>query len=78
MSDRVVNLPPELEEFVVNSVESGRFASADEVVQTALIALHREHKAEAEKRFASAIAEGDVFRQLWEASSHSSFSLSRQ
>jgi putative addiction module CopG family antidote len=78
MPDLVVSLPSELDEFVVTSVESGRYASADELVQTALFALHREQKAVAEKHFASDIAEGDVFRQLWEAAPHTAFSLSRQ
>jgi putative addiction module CopG family antidote len=77
MTGRIVSLPPDLDDFVLTSIESGRFESADAMVQAGLCALHREQKAEADKRLASATAEGDVFRKLWEACTQSSFSLSR-
>jgi Arc/MetJ-type ribon-helix-helix transcriptional regulator len=77
MPDRVVTLPPDLDDFVLSSVESGRFESTTELVRAALIAFHREQTARAGSGFGSAIAEGDVFRRLWEASSQSAFSLSR-
>jgi Arc/MetJ-type ribon-helix-helix transcriptional regulator len=78
MAERIMCLPPDLDDFVLTSIESGRFESADAMVQAGLCALHREQKVAADKRFVSAIAEGDVFRKLWEACPHSSFSLSRQ
>jgi putative addiction module CopG family antidote len=78
MSDRFVALPPDLDDFVLSSVESGRFESTTELVRAALIAFHREQTAHTDTSFSAAIAEGDVFRRLWEASAQSSFSLSRQ
>jgi putative addiction module CopG family antidote len=77
MPDRFVALPPDLEDFVLSSVESGRFESTTELVRAALIAFHREQTAQANTSPDAAIAEGDVFRRLWEASSQSAFSLSR-
>ena len=76
MPDRVVTLPPDLDDFVLSSVESGRFESTTELVRAALIAFHREQTARA-RSLVPAIAEGDAFRSLWEASAQSSFSLSR-
>jgi Arc/MetJ-type ribon-helix-helix transcriptional regulator len=81
MPDRVVILPPDLDDFVLSSIESGRFESTTELVRAALIAFHRQetgHVAHSDTSFGAAIAEGDVFRKLWEASSQSAFSLSRQ
>jgi putative addiction module CopG family antidote len=81
MPDRFVALPPDLEDFVLSSVESGRFESTTAVVRAALIAFHREqtaHAAQTDAGFSAAIAEGDVFRRLWEASAQSTFSLARQ
>jgi len=78
MPDRVVTLPPELDDFVLSSIESGRFESTTELVRAALIAFHREQTSHTGPSLGSAIAEGDVFRRLWEASSQSAFSLSRQ
>jgi putative addiction module CopG family antidote len=40
-----VRLTPEEQEYVMNSVESGRFANAGELVQAALHALRREERA---------------------------------
>jgi putative addiction module CopG family antidote len=78
MSERFVALPPDLDDFVMSSVESGRFESTTELVRAALIAFHRDQSAHADAGFGAAIAEGDVFRKLWEASAQSAFSLSRQ
>jgi Arc/MetJ-type ribon-helix-helix transcriptional regulator len=81
MSDRFVAWPPDLDEFVLSSVESGRFESTTELVRAALVAFHRQqtvHTTHTDTSFGAAIAEGDVFRKLWEVSSQSTFSLSRQ
>ncbi len=78
MPSRIVSLPPDLDEFVLSSVESGRFESTSELVTAALIAFHREHKVSANRHLASPIAEEDVFRRLWDVSSQSSFSASRR
>ena len=78
MSDCVVNLPPDMEDFVLTCVESGQYESTKEPMRAALLALHREQKAVAVRQLATAIAEGDVFRKLWEASAESAFSLSRR
>lgn len=75
MLHRTIKLPPESLDFVQSKVDSGRYESAGEVVRAALIALHREEK-KAEQQPLKSIAEGDVFRGLWEASA-SSFSLHR-
>ena len=77
MPNRIVSLPPDLDEYVLSSVESGRFESTNELVAAALIAFHREQKASADRHIAAHIAEEDVFRKLWEVSSQSAFSLSR-
>jgi putative addiction module CopG family antidote len=77
MPGRVVTLTPDLDDFVVSSVESGRYESTDELMRAALLALHREQKAVAVRRLASA-TDGDVFRRLWEVSAESAFSLSRR
>jgi putative addiction module CopG family antidote len=77
MPDRVVTLPPDLDDFVLSSIESGRFESTTELVRAALIAFHREQTARVAKSLAPAIAESDAFRSLWEVSAQTSFSLSR-
>ncbi|MGD0893846.1 MAG: type II toxin-antitoxin system ParD family antitoxin [Terracidiphilus sp.] len=77
MPDRVVTLPPDLDDFVLSSIESGRFESTTELVRAALIAFHREQTSHEASRLGAAIAEGDAFRRLWEASAQTSFSLSR-
>jgi putative addiction module CopG family antidote len=76
MFDRTVNLPPESHDFVLSRVESGRYENAGEVMRAALGALHREEK-NAEQERPKSIAEGDVFRALWEASA-SSFPRNRR
>jgi putative addiction module CopG family antidote len=78
MPGHVVTLTPDLDDFVSSSVESGQYESMDEVMRVALQALHRAQKAAADRRLASAIADGDVFRKLWEVSAESAFSLSRR
>jgi Arc/MetJ-type ribon-helix-helix transcriptional regulator len=68
MHDRVVRLPPESHDFVLNRVESGRYENVRELMLAAFRALHREEQASDGVHAASSIAEGDVFRKLWEAS----------
>jgi antitoxin ParD1/3/4 len=74
---RNVNLTPELEEFVVSRVESGRFDNASEVVRAALRSLEREEQVHAAKLEAlraaidegnaSGVARGDIFGQVRKA-----------
>jgi putative addiction module CopG family antidote len=71
MPYRTVKLPPESYEFILSRVESGRYESAGELVRAAFRALHREESNSAEERPARSIAEGDVFRKLWEVSAES-------
>jgi putative addiction module CopG family antidote len=68
---RNVKLPSEFHDFIQSRVESGRYENASEVVRAALYALAREEKASKKERSVHSIAEGDVFRQLWEASASS-------
>ncbi len=72
MSHRIVNLTPDLHDFVQTRVESGRYENASELVRAALRALHREERTAEEQRLEAGIAEGDVFRKLWEKSVQSS------
>ncbi len=65
---RNIHLTPDSYDFVRCRVESGRYENANDLVRAALRALHREESASEAKRKASAIAEGDVFRKLWEMS----------
>ncbi|MGA2084306.1 MAG: type II toxin-antitoxin system ParD family antitoxin [Terracidiphilus sp.] len=71
MPHRPVKLPPESHDFVLSRVESGRYENAGEVMRAALRALHREEKNSDAESLARSIAEGDVFRKLWEASASS-------
>jgi putative addiction module CopG family antidote len=71
MANRIVSLTPDLYDFVQTEVESGRYESVTEVMQAALNALHREEKNSRAQSQPSSIAEGDVFRKLWEASQQS-------
>jgi antitoxin ParD1/3/4 len=74
MPTRNVNLTNELENFVLDRVESGRFENASEVVRAALRTLEREEKlyevklealrAAIDEGDASSEAEGDVFAQV--------------
>ena len=74
MPTRNVNLTDELDRFVLEKVESGRYENASEVVRTALRTLEREERQYEAKLAAlrvaidegdaSGIAEGDVFRRV--------------
>jgi antitoxin ParD1/3/4 len=74
MPTRNVNLTPELESFVLERVEKGRYENASEVVRAALRAMEREeqlHEAKLkalrtaiDEGDASGAAEGDVFAQV--------------
>lgn len=76
MPTRNVNLTDELDEFVAEKVQTGRFANASEVVRAALRSLEREDR-EYEAKLAalraaidvgdaSGIAEGFEFSELLE------------
>jgi antitoxin ParD1/3/4 len=64
MPTRNVNLTEELERFVLEKVESGRYENASEVVRTALRTLEREDRQFEAKLAAlrTAIDEGDASR----------------
>ena len=74
MPTRNVNLTPELDSFILERVESGRFENASEVVRSALRTLEREERvfeaklvalrAAIDEGDASGVAEGDVFSQV--------------
>lgn len=68
---RNIHLTADSYDFVRNRVESGRYESANDLVRAALRALHREESASETKRKEAGIAEGDVFRRLWEISAES-------
>jgi putative addiction module CopG family antidote len=69
MIHRNLHLPADSYDFVRTRVESGRYENANDLVRAALCALHREEASSEAKRKAGAIADGDVFRRLWEISS---------
>ena len=71
----MVSLPPDLDDFVLTRVESGRYENTRELLRAALRALDREEKTTAQMRPVTSIAETDVFRGLWEASFKSSMTL---
>lgn len=74
MPTRNVNLTDELERFVLQKVESGRYENASEVVRAALRTLEREERQDEAKLAAlraaidegdaSGIAEGNVFDRV--------------
>ncbi|MGA3032139.1 MAG: type II toxin-antitoxin system ParD family antitoxin [Terracidiphilus sp.] len=74
MPTRNVNLTPELDSFVLDKVESGRFENASEVVRAALRTLEREERlyekkleavrAAIDEGDASGVVKGDVFGQV--------------
>ena len=68
---RNIHLPPDSYDFVRARIESGRYENANDLVRAALRALHREESNSEAKRKANAIANGDVFRRLWEISTES-------
>jgi antitoxin ParD1/3/4 len=71
---RNVNLTDELDRFVLDKIESGRYENASEVVRAALRTLEREEqqydaklaslRAAIDEGDASGIAEGDVFARV--------------
>lgn len=62
MPTRNVNLTPQLDQFIMRRVKSGRYENASEVVRTALRSLEREEREDQAKLAAlrAAIAEGDA------------------
>ena len=68
---RNIHLTPDSYDFVRTRVESGRYENANDLVRAALRALHREESNSEARRKANAIADGDVFRRLWEISTES-------
>jgi putative addiction module CopG family antidote len=68
MPYRIVRLTHDSYDFVRTRVESGRYENASELVQAAFRALRREEQSFQADRPAQTIADGDVFRKLWEAS----------
>jgi antitoxin ParD1/3/4 len=74
MPTRNVNLTPELDSFILERVESGRFENASEVVRSALRTMERDERvfeaklaalrAAIDEGDASGVAEGDVFAQV--------------
>ena len=74
MPTRNVNLTPELDSFILERVESGRFENASEVVRSALRTLELDEqifeaklaalRAAIDEGDASGVAEGDVFAQV--------------
>ena len=76
MPTRNVNLTPELDKFILEKVESGRYENASEVVRAALRSLERNEReyeaklaalrAAIDEGDASGIAEGDVFARVRE------------
>lgn len=76
MSNGLVRLTPDVYDLVQTGIDSGRYDTASEVLRAALRALHREQKISEQQRHKGSIAEGDVFRRLWEKSVQSSQLLS--
>ncbi len=72
MPYRIVKLTPDLCDFVQIRIESGRYENAGELVRAALRALHREEINSRARQRQDGIAQGDVFRKLWEVSAESS------
>ena len=76
MPTRNVNLTEELDRFILDKIETGRYENASEVVRDALRRLEREDRtyeaklaalrAALEEGIASGIAEGDVFARVRE------------
>jgi len=76
MPTRIVDLPEELEAFLVKNVESGRYKDASAVIETALKLLDQEEQDYDYKMYAlrkaiqegldSGLAEGDVFARVRE------------
>jgi putative addiction module CopG family antidote len=71
MPNLTVNLTPDLHDFVLTNVRSGRYENANELVRVALNTLRSEARDSVKKRSASDNCYGDPFRKLWEKSNHS-------
>jgi putative addiction module CopG family antidote len=74
----MVGLPPDLYDFVQARVEHGRYENAGELMRAALLALHREERDLEKRRLTGSVADGDVFRRLWEKSAQSSSEAARR
>lgn len=72
MPYRIVKVSPDSYESVRARVESGRYANTDDLMRAALRALQREEAASAAMGVSRGIADGDVFRKLWEAANQPS------
>lgn len=76
MPTRNVNLTEELDRFVLEKVESGRYENASEVVRAALRTLERDEqqhlaklgalRSAVDEGYASGVAEGNVFARVRE------------
>jgi putative addiction module CopG family antidote len=66
-----VNLTPELHDFILTSVHSGRYENASELVRIALNTLRSEVRNPMNAHSTSDTSHGDPFRKLWENSDHS-------
>ena len=67
MTHRLLQLPPDIHDFVQSRIESGRYENPSQLVQAAFRALHREEGESSNKPAARSTAQEDVFRRLWEA-----------
>lgn len=68
MTHRLLHLPPDTYDFVQSRIESGRYENSNQLIQAAFRALHREESKSRIESSTPRIAEGDVFRKLWENS----------
>jgi putative addiction module CopG family antidote len=66
MNRRNLCLAPDMIDFVQTRVECGRYENATELMRAAFSALHREERTS--QAVQPTVAEGDVFRKLWDAS----------
>ena len=77
MPNRNVNLTPDLDDFVLTRVESGRYSNPSEMMQAALRALEREERSrDRQRKLLTAqkateegdlrhVRESDLLRKLW-------------
>ena len=70
MNRRNLCLAPDMIDFVQTRVECGRYENATELMRAAFRALNREERTTQADQ--PTIADGDVFRKLWETSVQSS------
>jgi putative addiction module CopG family antidote len=78
MPNRFVQLTPDVFDQVQTGIDTGRYDNASEVLRAALRALHREHGKSEGQSLAGSIAEGDVYRKLWENAVQASSPLGRR